>query len=75
MFSLKIEFPEINPIVIGIWSGRGKPPINEYLTPLIDELKEVLENGMNINGHSIKIKFGWCICDSPARAHIKGLDF
>lgn len=67
------EFPIIPPIVTGIWCGNGKPPLSEYLSPLISELKELLSNGIVINGHIVKILFGVCICDSPARSLIKGI--
>lgn len=68
-----LEFPNMPPIVAGIWCGNGKPPLNEYLTPLISELKELLMNGITINNHSIGIRFGWCICDTPARSFLKGI--
>lgn len=59
-------------MVIGIWCGNGKPPLNPYLMPLVFELKNLLENGIIVNGNSINIVFGWCPCDTVARCYIKG---
>lgn len=33
----------------------------------------LLGNGLTINGHFIEIKFGLCICDTPARVMVKGV--
>lgn len=60
-------------MVIGIWSGESKPPLAEYLHPLIDELKTILLNGVHLNSQRIEIHIGNIICDTPARAFIKGL--
>lgn len=60
-------------MVLGIWCGEGKAPLNEYLHPLVSELKEIIESGIQINDFNIKIKFGRCVCDTPARSYIKGV--
>lgn len=62
----------IDPMVVGIWCGEGKPPLNEYLEPLINELKSILLNGLIINSKPIAIRMGRVICDTPARAFVKG---
>ncbi|XP_031625627.1 uncharacterized protein LOC116342258 [Contarinia nasturtii] len=67
------EFPKVLPMIVGIWCGEGKPPLNEYIRPLISELEDLLENGTMINGNHIKCHFGLCICDTPARSFIKGV--
>lgn len=60
-------------MVIGIWSGESKPPLNEYLMPLIEELQFLLANGINCNSHHICIRIGHIIADTPARALLKGM--
>lgn len=60
-------------MVLGIWCGEGKAPLKEYLHPLVSELKELIANGIQINNFNMKIKFGRCICDTPARSYIKGV--
>lgn len=59
--------------MVGIYGGDGKPPLNDYLSKFINELLYLLENGININGNLIKIHFGYCVCDTPARSFIKGI--
>lgn len=59
-------------MVIAIWCGESKPILNEFLRPFVDELNELLRHGVMINGFQIKVFVRCFICDSPARAHIKG---
>lgn len=59
-------------MTIGIWCGESKPPLNEYLLPLVEELERIIQNGICINSNHIKINFGLVISDSPARATMKG---
>lgn len=56
---------------MGIWCGDSKPPLNEFLEPLISELDDMLVNGISINGQNISVKFGRAPCDTPARSHMK----
>lgn len=70
------EMPEFQPMPIGIFLGKSKPAnINTFLTPFVDELVPLLNTGIVINSHIINIKMRCFICDSPARAFIKGKDF
>lgn len=60
-------------MVIAIWCGVQKPNnLNEYLSPFVEELNTLLENGIIINGQHIYIAVRCFICDSPARAFMKG---
>lgn len=63
----------IEPFVAGIWCGVSKPPCREYLEPFIAEMKSLISDGLIINLKRITVKFGFCICDTPARAMIKGI--
>ncbi|XP_055605845.1 uncharacterized protein LOC129754015 [Uranotaenia lowii] len=68
------EFPEMPPFAVGIYYGTAKPKdASEFLTPFIDELLPILEAGMTVNGYLITVKIRCFICDSPARAFIKGV--
>lgn len=68
------ELPTQKPMVIGIYSGKSKPSdLHSYLMPFVEELKTILVDGIRVNGHEISIKIRCFICDSPARAFIKGL--
>lgn len=59
-------------MVVGIWCGDSKPWIDEYLAPLITEIKCATSNGLTVNSHLIKIKVGRIVGDTPARSFIKG---
>lgn len=67
--------PHIQPMIIAIWCGSASKPtdLNQYLRPFVDELKNLLSNGVEINGHQVTVYFRCCICDTPARSFIKGL--
>lgn len=66
------EFPKMSPMVCGIWSGESKPVLNEFLEPLVSELKLLIANGISLNFHHIEIKIGKILADTPARSLIKG---
>lgn len=65
--------PDIVAMVIGIFYGEKKPEnICIYLRKFVNELKSILANGLIINGYHLTIKMRCFICDTPARAFIKG---
>lgn len=68
------ELPNIKPLIIGIFYGTSKPKsATEYLNPFIEELLPLLESGLEVEGHQVLIKIRCFICDTPARAFIKGV--
>lgn len=60
------------PMVISIWSGRGKPILNDFLHPFVNELNEIIANGIKINGFDLNTSILFFVCDSPARSFLKG---
>lgn len=65
--------PQIEPMIVAIWCGNSKPTIlNDYLGPFVNELNEILQNSIFINGFKITVKVRCFICDTPARSYIKG---
>ena len=67
------EIPNIKPMIIGIYCGKGKPSdLSAYLQPFVEEAKILLEEGLHFSNKVINIKLRCFICDSPARAFIKG---
>lgn len=69
------DMPHIQPMVVSIWCGPSKPnDLNGYLRPFVTELKAILEEGVLINEHHITVFFRCCICDTPARSFIKGME-
>ncbi|XP_055687362.1 uncharacterized protein LOC129792384 [Lutzomyia longipalpis] len=68
-----IEAPEIPPQVISVYCGNAKPEdLNEFLLPFVNDLNEILTNGITINSNILQIHIHSFICDSPARSFIKG---
>lgn len=66
------DFPDLKPFVVSIWYGEGKPkPVNDFLFSFIHELKDIMSNGIVINGYHIKVKVRCFICDTPARSLFK----
>lgn len=69
----RLEMKYIKPFAVQIWSGESKPSVlNEFLAEFVSEMKRLMTNGLDVNGHHINIFFRCCICDSPARAFVKG---
>lgn len=67
------EMPDIKPMIIAIWSGISKPNnLNDFLQPLVNEINEVVQNGITINGYRIEVLIRAFLCDSPARSFLKG---
>lgn len=68
------EFPKVKPMVIGVYHGISKATdLERYLQPMVNELRSLMEHGVVINGHKITVKLRCFICDSPARAFVKGM--
>lgn len=66
--------PEIAPMTIAIFYGKCKPTsLEDFLKQLVEELIDVLNHGVIINGSKIDVQLRCFICDSPARAFLKGL--
>lgn len=60
--------------IIGIYYGTGKPKnLEEYLRDFVAETKTLLDNGICINNKNLCVKIKCFVCDSPARAFIKGI--
>ncbi|XP_058064990.1 uncharacterized protein LOC131214671 [Anopheles bellator] len=66
--------PAINPMPVAIFSAEKKPAcLITFLTPLVEELKDLITNGLLTNEHIVDVSVRAFICDSPARAFIKGV--
>lgn len=64
---------EVKPFVVGIYAGITKPTnLEQFLRPFVVELSEIVSNGLQVNGHDIEVKINCFICDTPARALVKG---
>lgn len=64
--------PHISPLVVAVYYGDSKPPTAElFLREFVNELNTLIQNGIEINKHCIKININAFICDSPARCFLK----
>lgn len=67
------DMPEVPPMIIGIFCGKSKTSdVESFLTPFVDEINEILRNGIWINSQKVTIRIRCFVCDSPARAYVKG---
>ena len=62
----------LQPMVVAIYCGEKKPPLQEFLRQFVDELNHIIKYGLSINGHKIEVKIKYFVCDTPARNFIKG---
>lgn len=70
------EMPKIPPAVIGIYCGETKiTDVETYFNNFVDEMLDVMAKGVHINSHKISVKIRCFICDSPARAFVKGMKY
>lgn len=68
------EMPHIPAMIIALFYGKNKPQkVEEYIQQFVTELNGILEaGGLTINGFLLSITIRAFICDSPARAMLKG---
>lgn len=60
------------PFIIGIYYGNKKPSsVENYLTPFINEYRQLQDEGIVIDGIRYNVTLRCIICDSPARSYIK----
>lgn len=67
------EMPHLAPMPIGIFCGKSKASdLNSFLMPFVAEMREIMANGLDINSYKLSVGLRCFVCDSPARAFIKG---
>jgi len=67
-----VDFKNSKPFVVGIFYGASKPdPIEEYLRDYMDEMKDLLANGITILGRCYEFEVRFYLGDAPARAYSK----
>ncbi|KAM7300543.1 uncharacterized protein ISCGN_016155 [Ixodes scapularis] len=61
----------VAPFIVGLFYGQSKPPdANDFLHDFVQELSELLQEGVCINGTKIALRVGAFICDAPAKSFI-----
>lgn len=67
-----VDRVEMEPFFVRIWYGEGKPPLEDFLQPFVDELLSLLENRLvTETGEVFEVEVYLFICDAPARAYVK----
>lgn len=51
----------------------AKPSMNTFLKAFVNELNEILCDGLAIGNKKVSFKIRCFICDTPARAAIRGM--
>jgi hypothetical protein len=64
------RFKKRNIISAGYWLSDIQPIVDYFLQPLIDEMNELSNSGMEINGRRFKVIIAACCFDSVARPKI-----
>lgn len=67
------SIPDVyKPFPVAIFYGNGKPSSTEaYLDEFIDEMNDLLTNGLDIFGQHFEVSLKCFVCDTPARAFLK----
>lgn len=62
-----------HPFIIALFGGNSKPDSSEeFFEQFVQEMNDIILNGIEIDGTMYIVKLGAFICDTPARAFIKG---
>lgn len=65
-------FNNDKPVVVAIYTGRGKPdPLEVYLENFINESKMLYEEGIRFENTLFNFSIKYFACDAPARAYLK----
>lgn len=70
IIQMSLRNSELNPFVIGSFYGKQKPACNEFLKPLVDELKILTSNGIYFNQNVVVIEIDFFCNDTPANSFI-----
>lgn len=66
------EIPKLSPLILAIYFGKCKPDLKSFFQDFVEDVMTSIRNGIRVGDHLIKIKIRCFICDTPARAFIKG---
>ena len=69
--SINIKPVVVFPIVLTF--GKSKPRNLDFLTDLVNELTDVLENGLAFKERVLLVSLSCIVCDAPAKSFVKGI--
>lgn len=68
------QFDGASPFVVGLYCGTKKPSsVADYVQDFVNELLNVLDNGIIFEEKHYDVEVGCFVCDAPARAFIKNV--
>ncbi|KAH7965058.1 hypothetical protein HPB49_003106 [Dermacentor silvarum] len=60
------------PFVVSVYCGAGKPPcLQDYLEPFLQEVSDLISEGISIGDVHVRVSIGAMVCDAPARSYVK----
>ncbi|XP_043483546.1 uncharacterized protein LOC122512008 [Leptopilina heterotoma] len=60
------------PFLAGIFCGDSKPEdVEEFLYDFVEEIKEEIPNGVEVNNKKYDVEISALVCDMPVRSYIK----
>ena len=70
--SPKLRFARENVLLAGIWQGKGKPPMGQFLQVFSDKMNDLYANGLTLKVDkqevTVKVMVICGTCDLPAKA-------
>uniref|UniRef100_A0A1B0GNF9 Transposase domain-containing protein n=1 Tax=Phlebotomus papatasi TaxID=29031 RepID=A0A1B0GNF9_PHLPP len=69
-----MELPDFPPQIAAIFYGDSKPSsLDNYLSSTVTEIGNLIQNGIDVAERKVHVAVHCIICDSPARATVKGV--
>ncbi len=63
---------DTRPFVISVYCGPSKPPdLSTFLNPFLDEMKQLEQRSLRVDGRSFHVLLKSIVCDAPARSFVK----
>lgn len=69
--SVSYEFNAVSPFIVAIFYGSKKPDVHQFLQLFVEELKIVMDCGIEVEGKQFDVELRSVIADAPARAFLK----
>lgn len=65
---------DAKPFAVSLFVGSSKPPsIESFTRPFLNEMKQLMENGIMYEGSNYDVEIRHFCCDAPARQLIKAI--
>lgn len=65
------NYNAICPFIVAIYYGSRKPEISHFLSDFCNELKKIMDEGIQVNEMKLKVELRCIIADAPAKSYLK----